>query len=565
MVAIAALIASLLMVAGPVTPSQASSPTRSAPAPAAAAPAAASVAARPAVCTNFNHTVSMTANVQLEGALHTQYWPGGTLTIGTAPCTVTVKRPSGRIDLVGALGDPWEVSIPNGSQMQSAQITEVALPNCTIAGAGGSVVAQRPSCSLGVSFDQQTGSTAAMTLSATANPVLTVTKAGTGSGLVSSSPSGISCGATCEAQFAQGTTVTLTRTAASGSHFQSWGGACSGGGATCTVTMSQARNVTATFALDDVSTLSVSKGGSGLGTVTSTPAGINCGPTNSPSCQFSFANGTLVTLSVSPQVGSVFAGWGGACSGMSPTCNVTMNANRNVVANFLPVPTPTQLTVARSGDGAGRVVSDPAGIDCGSDCTATFDSGTTVTLTATPAAGSTFTGWSGGGCSGLGTCQVGLTAATTVTATFATAALDARPDGLIGLGSKKPVGDAIYNSTGARQTKQTTAKRTTTVAFAWTVQNDGAQPDEITWSQKATGKAGFTVTFKRGKKNVTGQVVSGKFRTAIRPGDSVTLTVVVKVKPGAKPKAARTWLLRATSGSDPSKLDVVGAKVTAKR
>jgi subtilisin family serine protease len=77
------------------------------------------------------------------------------------------------------------------------------------------------------------------------------------------------------------------------------------------------------------------------------------------------------------------------------------------------------LTVTKGGAGTGTVTSSPAGINCGSACTHSFTSGTLVTLTATPAAGSAFAGWSGGGCSGTGTCQVTLNASTTVTANFA--------------------------------------------------------------------------------------------------------------------------------------------------
>jgi aryl-phospho-beta-D-glucosidase BglC (GH1 family) len=75
---------------------------------------------------------------------------------------------------------------------------------------------------------------------------LTVTKAGTGSGTVTSSPSGINCGSTCSGNYSSGTSVTLTATAASGSTFAGWGGACTGT-ATCTVSMTAVRSVTATF------------------------------------------------------------------------------------------------------------------------------------------------------------------------------------------------------------------------------------------------------------------------------------------------------------------------------
>src|SRR4029450_2535661 len=82
--------------------------------------------------------------------------------------------------------------------------------------------------------------------------------------------------------------------------------------------------------------------------------------------------------------------------------------------------TPTfALTVGKAGTGGGTVMSSPAGIDCGSGCTPTYSSGTGVTLT--PAAGgcSTFAGWSGA-CSGTGTCNVSMTTARSVTATFNT-------------------------------------------------------------------------------------------------------------------------------------------------
>jgi aryl-phospho-beta-D-glucosidase BglC (GH1 family) len=75
---------------------------------------------------------------------------------------------------------------------------------------------------------------------------LAVTKAGTGTGTVTSSPSGINCGSACSSNYSSGASVTLTAAAASGSTFAGWSGACSGT-AGCTVSMSAARSVTATF------------------------------------------------------------------------------------------------------------------------------------------------------------------------------------------------------------------------------------------------------------------------------------------------------------------------------
>jgi uncharacterized delta-60 repeat protein len=79
---------------------------------------------------------------------------------------------------------------------------------------------------------------------------------------------------------------------------------------------------------------------------------------------------------------------------------------------------PFGLTVTRAGTGAGSVQSSPAGIACDPTCSGAFDDGTSVTLSATAATGSTFAGWSGAGCSGTGTCAVTMGADQTVTATF---------------------------------------------------------------------------------------------------------------------------------------------------
>ena len=91
------------------------------------------------------------------------------------------------------------------------------------------------------------------------------------------------------------------------------------------------------------------------------------------------------------------------------------------------VPTPEislmKLTVAKAGTGTGTVTSSPLGIrtdiNCGlTTCSADYTGGTSVTLTAIADAKNTFTGWSGGGCSGTETCVVTVSPAVTVTATF---------------------------------------------------------------------------------------------------------------------------------------------------
>jgi hypothetical protein len=96
----------------------------------------------------------------------------------------------------------------------------------------------------------------------------------------------------------------------------------------------------------------------------------------------------------------------------------------NTLSDFVYVyrsgaPTST-LAVTRGGTGTGVVSSIPSAINCGNACTATFALGTVVTLNAAAAAGSTFAGWSGAGCSGTGSCTISMSVAQSVTATFNT-------------------------------------------------------------------------------------------------------------------------------------------------
>jgi hypothetical protein len=164
----------------------------------------------------------------------------------------------------------------------------------------------------------------------------------------------------------------------------------------------------------DTSQLSVNLTGGGHGAVTSSPAAIDCGDT----CRADIDNGTEVTLTATPEPGSIFAGWSGdACSGSSPTCVFTVIEQTSAQAKFtLP---PVHLRITRAGTGSGSVVGSLPGIDCSDDCDDEVPNGDPVTLTALAGPGSTFTGW-GGACSGSATtCTTQFLADSAVGATFA--------------------------------------------------------------------------------------------------------------------------------------------------
>jgi hypothetical protein len=276
-------------------------------------------------------------------------------------------------------------------------------------GTGSCVVTLNAAASVGAAF----------TISTVTQFPLTVTRSGTGTGTVTSTPAGISCGATCSANFDQGTLVSLTATPASGSTFTGWSGACSGTGS-CSVTLNAAASVGAAFTLaappSGSPSLLITKAGNGTGRVTSSPEGFDCGS----ACFSDLLANTVLTLIATPNAGSTFTGWSGACSGTG-NCTLTINSALVATANFnsgtAPPPAQFTLSIAPSGTGTGTVTSSPAGINCGGMCSTTFAQGTSVTLTATPASGSAFGGWSGA-CSGTGTCTVTMNAATSVGAVF---------------------------------------------------------------------------------------------------------------------------------------------------
>jgi hypothetical protein len=227
----------------------------------------------------------------------------------------------------------------------------------------GGACAGSGSCAVTLTQDREV--TATLTLF----PLLTVAMAGNGEGVVTSTPEPIGCQlsqeggyqgseagpfitGTCTARFPRGTVVTLTQEAGEGSTFGGWEGACTGA-ATCTVTLTDDRTVTASFGRAAGTfrlTVEANVANTGSGTVFSGQQEISCTITQQTAgtCSADFLRGTEVTLTPVAGAQSSFDGWGGACSGFQ-SCTVTLNEDLTVSARFfratgirLPGGTPTR-------------------------------------------------------------------------------------------------------------------------------------------------------------------------------------------------------------------------------
>lgn len=167
---------------------------------------------------------------------------------------------------------------------------------------------------------------------------LSLSREGNGTGAVQFIPEG-SCSGSCTKYFKTGSTVTLSPAPDIDSVFTGWSGACTGSG-TCVIYLDAPQNVTATFAKKPV--LSYSRLGTGSGTV-SFSSGSSC----AGSCILYPDASAQITISADPATDSVFAGWGGACSGTGE-CVVTMDGNREISAIFNN-PTPPVTTASPPG------------------------------------------------------------------------------------------------------------------------------------------------------------------------------------------------------------------------
>lgn len=192
-----------------------------------------------------------------------------------------------------------------------------------------------------------------------------------------------------DARYAKDTAVMLTASPASGYRFDRWEGDASGNATMVNFTMNSNKNVTAAF--KKVYTLTISVNASGSGSV-------------SPGSG-TYDVGTTLTLTASPASGYRFDHWEGDISSNVTTVTITMNSNKNVTAIFKKVYT---LTTSVNPSGSGSV----------SPGNGTYDDGTTVTLTASPASGYRFGQWEGDASGNVTLITISMNSTKSITATF---------------------------------------------------------------------------------------------------------------------------------------------------
>lgn len=267
----------------------------------------------------------------------------------------------------------------------------------------------------------------------------------------------------CDATFSIGDSVVLTAATVVSPTRPIWSvspagavaSGCATAAATCTLTITTNTVVNVTYAGMPLA-VSVDSTKTGTGSVASSDSTINCGD-GFTACSYLYGtSSTSTTLTATAKTGSAFGTWaisstgtgaitlGSNCSTSSGQCTITWVSSTTSVTAVASFNRTVTLTVTKSGAGSGTVTSASANINCGSTCSKSYSQSPFAqeTLTATPAAGSYFIGWSGAGCSGTSTCTVEVNDNLTVIAQFGVAytiTVSSGPGGSISPGTSSTV------------------------------------------------------------------------------------------------------------------------------
>src|SRR5207249_1684039 len=323
--------------------------------------------------------------------------------------------------------------------------------------------------------------------SITAQFTVSVSVAVVGSGTVTKNPN--------QANYVPGTVVQLTATPAAGWHFVSWSGDAGGTANPLNVTMDANKNITATFAINTY-TLNVTTAGSG--TVAKSPN------------QTTYNHGTVVQLTATPSTGWHFVGWSGDASGTANPLSVTMDGNKNITATFAINTYTLSVTTA----GSGTVAKSPD--------QPTYNHGTVVQLTASPAVGWHFVSWSGDASGTANPLSVTMDANKSITATFAinTYTLSLTTIGN-GTASKSPDQPTYNHGTVVQLTATPNAGQS---FVGWTGDASGtANPLSVTMDANKSITAQFTLSLSVSVVG-SGTVAKNPNQANYAPGTVVQLT-----------------------------------------
>ncbi len=434
-----------------------------------------------------------------------------TATFAAIPYTVT-------INIVGSgtvTRDPEKATYSYG---ESVSLTATPALGWTFAGWSGDAGGSDNPASLSIDSNKTVTATFSQnTYTLAITPV--------GSGSISRNPD--------KSSYTYGESVQLTATSDPGWTFSAWSGALSGNANPVNILMDEDKAVTAIF-LQDTYTLTVNTIGSG--TVTKNPD------------QAAYVYGNLVQLTAVPAAGWRFTGWSGDLSGSASPADLTMNGNKTVTATFTRIQ--HTLTVTVVGSGSVTKVPDQSA----------YDEGATVQLTAAPAAGWTFSGWSGDLGGKQSPVSITMDADRTVTATFTAISysltVNITGNGSVTLNPDKP--SYVYG-----ETVQLTANPAAGWNFnSWSGDlNQSSNPATIT----IDGDKTVTATFSQDQYTLTVNVVGNGSVT--KNPDHLTYIYGDTVQLTASPAAgwAFTGWSGALSGStNPANLAMDGNKtVTA--
>jgi len=217
------------------------------------------------------------------------------------------------------------------------------------------------------------------------------------------------------------------------------------------------------------------------------------------------------------------------------------------------------LTVSKSGNGSGTVTSSVGGIDCGSTCQAAITKDTSATLTAVAAAGSVFAGWTGGGCAGIGTCTVTMTANTTVTAVFA---LNSSPSFAVTVTVRGSAsGTVTSNPAGITNCAATCSASYISGTPLLLTATPGAAATFKQWGGACGGTATTCVVTVDAAKSVT--ATFSRIFTDATPGDLLPAGTAIKARHFTELLDAINTVQPGTNLSWPSPAPAVGGTVRA--